>query len=299
MQYLKSFSLPTDNEELGYLLTKKSYKLGMGAYSGNQYPFGIFPHKHLSKIEFAPITVFYGGNGSGKSTLLNIIAEKLAVRRTAPFNDSPIIDDYLQFCGFDMFDGTRRPPRDSSIIASDGVFDYLLDVRAINDGVSRRREDFFRKYDETRSELRENGYQMRSLDDYEKLKYMNEVRRGHKSQFAQSRMNSHELPLKSNGESAFAYFTQKIGENALYLLDEPENSLSAKLQRELAAFLEDSVRFYGCQLIISTHSPFLLSMQDARIYDLDGDPAQVKKWSELENIRAYYDLFSRRRGEFE
>ncbi len=299
MQYLKSFSLPTDNDELGYLFSVQSYKLDMGAYAGNKYPFGIFPHKHLSKIEFAPITIFYGGNGSGKSTLLNIIAEKLAVRRTAPFNDSPIIEDYLQFCSFEMYDGTRRPPRDSSIIASDGVFDYLLDVRAINDGVDRRREDIFREYDGARSELRDNGYRMRSLEDYEQLKYMNEIRRGRKSQFAEKRMNSRELPLKSNGESAFAYFTQKIGENALYLLDEPENSLSAKLQRELASFLEDSVRFYGCQLIISTHSPFLLSMQGAKIYDLDGDPACVKNWSELENIRAYYELFADRRGEFE
>mgnify|MGYP006990124335 CR=1 FL=1 len=30
----------------------------------------------------------------------------------------------------------------------------------------------------------------------------------------------------SNGESAFLYFTDKIKENGLYLLDEPENSLS-------------------------------------------------------------------------
>jgi predicted ATPase len=59
------------------------------------------------------------------------------------------------------------------------------------------------------------------------------------------------------------------------------------------------VRFYGCQLVISTHSPFLLSLRGAKIYDLDGDPAGVKKWSELENIRAFYDLFEERRKEFQ
>ena len=32
--------------------------------------------KGLSEINFAPITIFYGGNGSGKTTLLNVIAEK-------------------------------------------------------------------------------------------------------------------------------------------------------------------------------------------------------------------------------
>ena len=86
MQYLKSFTLPTDEQELDYLFdSKKSGKLDMQCYN-NQYPFGIFPHKRLSKIEFEPITIFYGGNGSGKSTLLNVIAEKLSLPRTAPFN---------------------------------------------------------------------------------------------------------------------------------------------------------------------------------------------------------------------
>ena len=41
----------------------------------------------------------------------------------------------------------------------------------------------------------------------------------------------------SNGESAFLYFTEKIGEDGLYLLDEPENSLSQKRQMELVNFL--------------------------------------------------------------
>jgi predicted ATPase len=82
-------------------------------------------------------------------------------------------------------------------------------------------------------------------------------------------------------------------------LDEPENSLSAEFQLELKAFLEASVRAYNCQFVISTHSPFLLSLRGAKIYDLDGDPAGVKNWSELENIREYYELFESRRREFE
>ena len=103
----------------------------------------------------------------------------------------------------------------------------------------------------------------------------------------------------SNGESAFSYFTKEIGENALYLLDEPENSLSPRLQTELAAFLSDSARFYGCQLVISTHSPFLLAMKGAKIYDLDAAPATEKPWTELENVRAYFDFFKAHEKEFE
>lgn len=76
----------------------------------------------------------------------------------------------------------------------------------------------------------------------------------------------------SNGESAILYFEEKIKENALYLLDEPENSLSPERQLELLRFIEDSSRFYGCRFVIATHSPFLLSMKGAKIYDLDEEP---------------------------
>jgi predicted ATPase len=90
-----------------------------------------------------------------------------------------------------------------------------------------------------------------------------------------------------------------VKENALYLLDEPENSLSASMQMELARFLEDSARFYGCQLVIATHSPFLLSIRGAKIYDLDARPVAPRRWTELENVRAYFDFFKSREKEFE
>ena len=102
----------------------------------------------------------------------------------------------------------------------------------------------------------------------------------------------------SNGESAFLCFTDRIRENALYLLDEPENSLSAGRQQELARFLEDSARFFGCQLVISTHSPFLLSMRGAKIYDMSENPVDVKRWTQLESVRTYFDFFKEHEGEF-
>ena len=102
----------------------------------------------------------------------------------------------------------------------------------------------------------------------------------------------------SNGETAYYYFTRQIEENALYLLDEPENSLSATLQNKLRQFIEDSARFYNCQFIIATHSPFLLSMKGAKVYDLDSTPVEAKKWTELENVRIYHEFFEEHRDEF-
>ena len=40
-------------------------------------------------------------------------------------------------------------------------------------------------------------------------------------------------------------------------------------------------------------NPFLLAMKGAKIYDLDENPVDVKKWTELENVLAYYDFFKK------
>ena len=134
---------------------------------------------------------------------------------------------------------------------------------------------------------------MRTMAEYDELRLRNEARKKTKSAFVSPRLASREARTRSNGESAFYYFTEHIKENALYLLDEPENSLSPLLQRELAAFLSDSARFFGCQLIISTHSPFLLAMNGAKVYDLDAVPACEKKWTELEGVKIYKELFEK------
>ena len=87
--------------------------------------------------------------------------------------------------------------------------------------------------------------------------------------------------------------------DTLYCLDEPENSLSPKLQLELASLLEEMARCCGCQFIIATHSPFLLAMPGARIYDLDTVPVQSRHWWQLENTRTYFDCFHQHRRLFE
>ena len=127
---------------------------------------------------------------------------------------------------------------------------------------------------------------------------MVEAQRHSGSRYVRDRLMK-DVPGKSNGENAFLYFTREIQEEGLYLLDEPENSLSPRLQEELVRFLEDSARFYRCQFVISTHSPFLLSLKGARIYDLDAEPVEVRPWTQLDHVRAYYELFQAHGKEFE
>ena len=54
----------------------------------------------------------------------------------------------------------------------------------------------------------------------------------------------------------------------------------------------------GCQFIIATHSPFIMAMKDTVIYDLSGESAEIKKWTEIENVKVYYNFFKKYDKEF-
>ena len=68
---------------------------------------------------------------------------------------------------------------------------------------------------------------------------------------------------------------------------------------ELLRFIEDSARFWNCQFIIATHSPFILSIKDALVYDLDKSLAGPSDWHQLKNVQTYYKFFMDRKAEFE
>lgn len=284
MVYLSRFSFPDKEQEydLFFSLKKTCYD--------TFYPFGILSRNGLRVLDFEPITILYGGNGSGKSTALNVIAEKLGIKRDTLCNRSSFMEDYTYMCDFEM--SCSLPP-ESGIITSDDIFDFMLNVRAVNEGVDIKREALFEEYQYNKHAK----FRMTSLDDYDRLKKITDARRMTKSGYVRENLAGN-VREYSNGESAFLFFADKIKENALYLLDEPENSLSPVKQQELMEFLENSVRFFGCQFIIATHSPFILSLRGAKIYDLDEDPVDIKKWTELPNVAAYYDFFKKHEKDF-
>lgn len=110
---------------------------------------------------------------------------------------------------------------------------------------------------------------------------------------------SRDVDMHSNGETAIKFFFDQIANDALYLLDEPENSLSVEFQMKLAEYIEASVTGYSCQFVISTHSPILLAMKGAKIYDLDETPVITKPWTELRNVLLWKKFFDSRKEEFD
>lgn len=283
MVYLSYFEFPERNQNYGIDLQRNCYDIF--------YPINVLSRRLIANLKFAPMTILYGSNGSGKTTVLNVIAEKLCLQRDTQYNRSHSFDEYIDKCKFELL---QRLPEKSAIITSDDVFDYMLNLRAFNDGIDVSREEFFRDIlDDKYANLKVDA-----LDDYGKLKKVNKFWRNTMSEYINARLmdNSHE---QSNGESAFSYFTDKIRNAALYLLDEPENSLSPIRQLELAKRIVSQVQSGGCQFIIATHSPFLLAIPDALVYNLDSDPVCPAKWTQLSAVRTYYEFFKTHRSEFE
>lgn len=282
--YLRAFSLPDGEMEFSHALEIKR------TCYDSYYPFGVLSAKGMTQAEFEPITILCGGNGSGKTTLLNVIAEKLGLKRQSLYNRSSFMEDYLALCYAEM---AAPLPENSRIITSDDVFDFMLNLRAVNQGIDRRREEMFDEY----MDARYSDFQLHSMADYDRLRQVNDSRRLTQSRYVRKRLKNN-VREHSNGESALLFFEDQVTENGLFLLDEPENSLSPQKQMELCQYLEEAVRFYGCQLIIATHSPFLLALHGARVYDLDADPARVTRWTEIPNVKAYHDFFLAHEKEF-
>lgn len=275
MVYLKEFNLLSEDFENGILINERRN------YFHNQYPFRIFPDKKLEKMDFANITILYGGNGSGKSTILNIIAEKLNAKGLN-FTGGEMFQTYVDYCKYET---SLEIPDEVKIIKSDDVFDYIYNVKRINNRGFNQREALLKEYFECKKTS------IRDINDYQSIKNEVDSKRLGPSGFIRGRMLDKDVFEQSNGESALMYFISEIKDNGIYLLDEPENSMSASMQLKLAKFLEESARFFNCQFIIATHSPFIFGIDSATIYDLDSVPVSTKKWWELENMKIYYNFF--------
>lgn len=281
--YLKTFSVATTKFEADFL------KMQRRTCYASYYPFGVFEPKYFGEFEFDPITIFYGSNGCGKSTLLNVIAEKLGIEHMGPYNTTKYMKDYIEGCDVE----TESIPPNSKIISSDDVFNYLTDIRYMNMGIDAKRIDLFEEYYD-----RIKPMKLTSMDDYENYRKHVEATRKTASGFIKSHLLSNAL-MQSNGQSAIKFFTSQIDQDALYLLDEPENSLSPNMQLMLKKYIEDSVVGYNCQFVIATHSPLLLALDNAKIYNMDDITGGVAEWTELENTRIYYEFFKEHKDEFE
>jgi len=280
MTFLEQFTLV--DEDLNPDFVKKIKT----SYTDDEwFPLGFFKKKKLEKIDFDPITIFYGGNGSGKSSLLNLIAEKFSLRRHAGVTVTKAFSAYADKC---TAKHAKILPEHSKMLTSEDIFKNIFNNRTTNASVHEKKDEM--------EEFYEYGGMGHMYDGLGGAKMINQSLA--KKQFVQKKAGFKERQF-SNGETAIKFFREEIQKKTLYLLDEPENSMSPAYQLDLKQLLEDCVKFYGCQFVIATHSPLILALKDAKIYNLDKTPVPVEQWYDLKNIRIYYDFFAKNKPMFE
>ena len=81
-----------------------------------------------------------------------------------------------------------------------------------------------------------------------------------------------------------------VGENGLYILDEPEAALSPIRQMSLISRIDELVKG-GSQFIIATHSPILMAYPKSFIYEIKENIERVS-YEESENYNSTKDFLN-------
>ena len=261
------------------------------------YPCNIIAGLDLNTVTFAPVTIFYGGNGSGKSTILNIISEKLGILNKTNGNTNAYFADYVEKCGFEIFTDAVVPD-DATFIRSEDIMEAIMKKRRRYDALKKMALAQEKYLPDVDGKIK--GITNRFLNHQEAISaserfFLSRCSAAGTMQFADEVADT----FLSNGEVAMENYHETIMPDTLYFLDEPETSLSPKFQKELAEMITIFSKGLRTQFIIATYSPFFLSIEGARIYDLDSMPARVKNWWELENMQEYFILFESNRDKFQ
>jgi predicted ATPase len=237
----------------------------------DSWPYSIPAIKGLNGLEFpSPITLLAGDNGTGKSTLLEALAVKLALPAVGRID-----------AGRDETLAALRPLARSMKL----VFDH----RPVNK-LFLRSEDFFnftiglqKQREEMQKELQrvdqEYAGRSRLTQSLARMAYAGSVHALEHS------YGNDLLEAASHGESFLRLFQGRLTPGGLYLLDEPEAPLSPLRQLTLYCIIKELAYEQNCQFLIATHSPILLSMEGATVYDLEQSPPKAVPWEELPGVK--------------
>lgn len=203
------------------------------------YPYDIPAIRFAKHIDLSnKITFIIGENGCGKSTLL----ESLACRLQLPHIDGL---GYEKKC----FDAAKRLlpylELEWQMERSVGFFFRAEDFGDFINSAHRRDVDLHKQMS-LDDEIPEHIIQqMKDSANYQ----LHRVRRDY----------GQELDSFSHGEAYMHIMHQMVNQRGIYLLDEPEASLSPAKQLAFIYFLQNHLQQFNSQFIIATHSPMLMA----------------------------------------
>jgi len=234
----------------------------------DSYPFNIASLQTVKELDLDhKITIFVGDNGSGKSTLLKAIAY---------YNNSINVSkndiDSLQY-------------QDVQKLASKMTISYTTKTRK---GFFFSGEEFITYINNLKNikeqllhDIEEVSLEFKDKDPYSKKLALGPL----KGQL--SSINTYydgDLGDRSHGEGFLSFFKARMHQKGLYILDEPETPLSAINQYQLVVLITDLVAS-GSQVLIATHSPIIMALKDAKIYNFSQEGIKEIDYEDIESVQ--------------
>ena len=232
----------------------------------NPFPFNIAAVKWAKQINLNPkVTIIIGDNGCGKSTLLETIALKLNL---------PLIGGFINsHAGFEA--ARLLQP-----------FIKIEWKRQTQSGFFFRAEDFSDFVNSVENEQRKIGDDLRELKgvvDDSIIQQMSDNM--NYSLFRMRKDYGENMQAFSHGEAYLKILQTRIGNKGVFLLDEPEAALSPLKQLSLIFLIIEILKTKNTQFIISTHSPILMGIPEAWIYEIKDESMERVKYKETEHYR--------------
>lgn len=246
MQFIQSFSIDTNRQ--------------------HPFPFNIPAVKFAKQISLAEgVTIFAGDNGCGKSTLLESIAYALNL---------PLIGGFIgSRPGFEAA-RTLNPYLNIKWGRKNikGFFFRAEDFSDFINAVEREKNKIERDLDDLRGEV-----------DDAIIKQMSES--ANYRLFEMRKNYGSDMQAFSHGEAYLNILHTRIADKGLYLLDEPEAALSPLKQLSLIAFILSALKNGNTQLLIATHSPILMGIPGALLYEIAEDGMQPVQFRDTDHYR--------------
>lgn len=248
MPFIQSFSINTEKQ--------------------HPFPFNIPAVQFAKEITLNnKVTIFVGDNGSGKSTLLEAIAYKLNL---------PLIGGFIKANNRTGFEAAELLQRYLEIEwkrnTSKGFFFRAEDF-----------SDFINSVENNRNKIAGDLSELKGVVDESIINKMSENMNF--SLYEMRKNYGENMQAFSHGEAYLKILQTRIGDKGIFLLDEPEAALSPLKQLSLMSLILEIVKNNNTQFIIATHSPILMGIPDASLYEIQEDSMKIVDYRETDHYR--------------
>jgi len=223
--------------------------LNIKSEKSTPFPFGVPAIKYAKQLDLSDrLNFIIGDNGTGKSTLI----ETLAFRLQLPHMDGSTYSKK-------SFHGAIK-------LQSSLELTFNIDKPV---GFFFRAEDFGDYLNSINRSDQALHSQLSSLEGEVPDHVIQRMKDNANYQIHHMRRNfGQELTTFSHGEAYMRIIQEKIKTPGIYILDEPEAALSPAKQLSLIYFILEHLRKNRSQFIIATHSPMIMSIPGANLYEV-------------------------------